>query len=83
MAIVTKDLIKKMTPSDIKYYYREDGHFFDRQTMKFFGDTMSNFGAYTDDKGERILYRKKAVKHGLIGNGWKVVKNNDSSIDLE
>lgn len=46
---------------------------------------MANFGAYTNDNGERILYRKKAVKHGLIGNGWKVVPNMESKyeIDLE
>lgn len=83
MAIVNKELISKMRPSDIKHYYRQDGHFFDRGTMKFFGDKMGNFGAYTDDNGDRILYRKKAVKNGLIGNGWRVVALNKSEIDLE
>ena len=36
-----------MTPSELKaLYYRgnPDGHFFDRKTMTFFGDTMRNFG---------------------------------------
>ena len=36
-----------MTPSQLKYEVEVAGHerhFFDRKTMKFFGDTMSNYG---------------------------------------
>lgn len=36
-----------MTPSDLKYHVEQNGrepHFFTRQTMKFFGDTMRNYG---------------------------------------
>ena len=36
-----------MTPSELKANIRAhdpDSHFFDRKTMKFFGDTMSNYG---------------------------------------
>ena len=36
-----------MTPSDLKYHVEQTGqepHFFDRATMRFFGDTMRNFG---------------------------------------
>lgn len=36
-----------MTPSELKSAYQQanpDGHFFDRATMKAFGDTMRNFG---------------------------------------
>jgi hypothetical protein len=35
-----------MTPTDLKYNVLRrdpDSHFFDRKTMKFFGDTMANF----------------------------------------
>ena len=37
-----------MTPRQLKYEVEaasHERHFFDRQTMKFFGDTMSNYGA--------------------------------------
>lgn len=36
-----------MTPSKLKYQIECTGnnpHFFDRKTMKFWGDTMSNYG---------------------------------------
>lgn len=33
------------TPSQLKSFVEDTGsHFFDRSTMKFFGDTMRNFG---------------------------------------
>jgi hypothetical protein len=36
-----------MTPSELKYQIEQTGkeqHFFDRKTMKFWGDTMKNYG---------------------------------------
>lgn len=36
-----------MTPSELKYHVESTGreaHFFTRKTMKFFGDTMRNYG---------------------------------------
>lgn len=51
--------------SDVKRYYKmynPDGHFFDRETMRFFGDTMKNFGFYEEDN-YIVLYRKKKVKN--------------------
>lgn len=53
--------------SDLKYHYQDknpDGHFFDRKTMKFFGDTMANYGVRNHGTYFE-LYRKKPVKHGL------------------
>lgn len=56
------------TPAAIRAAVVATGsHFFDRDTMRFFGDTMRNFGAFTDERGRVILYRKKWVKHGLDG----------------
>ncbi len=50
-----------MTPSEIKsaYYANSDGnrHFFDRNTMKWFGDRMSSFGTRRIN-GAIYLYRK-------------------------
>jgi len=66
--------IKTPTIYDIKYATQEkEPHFFDRQTLKFFGDTMKNFGVFQED-GEIFIYRKKPVKHGLTGTwlyNWK------------
>lgn len=36
-----------MSPSELKYHVEntgKDSYFFDRKTMKFFGDSMRNFG---------------------------------------
>lgn len=50
-----------------------ENHFFDYKTMRFFGDTMRNFGVketvintWTGDKVEVYeLYRKNPVRTGL------------------
>lgn len=54
-----------MTPSELKYNVEQTGSFyFTRDSMKFFGDTMRNYGC-RDAGGSWELYRKKPVKHGL------------------
>ncbi len=63
-----------MTPSELKAKVEETGsHFFNRKTMKFFGDTMRNFAVSgpmeieTHD-GKRVAYqlrRRKPVKSGI------------------
>jgi len=56
-----------MTPSELKARILASGnnpHFFDYKTMRFFGDTMRNYGVRSvGDAWE--LYRKRPVKHGL------------------
>ena len=65
-----------MTASELKYKIEQAGqepHFFTRSTMKFFGDTMANYGVrsavidtWTEDKVDVWeLYRRRSVKHGL------------------
>jgi hypothetical protein len=65
-----------MTASELKYKVEQAGtceHFFTRNTMRFFGDTMKNYGVrsatvatYTEPAVETWeLYRRHAVKHGL------------------
>lgn len=39
------------------------GHFFDRDTMRFFGDTMANFGVRYEGNAI-IVYRKKTGRKG-------------------
>lgn len=58
-----------MTASEVKRNYQRndpEGHFFDRKTMTFFGDTMSNFGC-RDGGDNWIIYRKNPVQFGLLG----------------
>ena len=65
-----------MNASELKYQVEQAGHdphFFDRKTMRFFGDTMRNYGVcpatITTYTGETVeaweLYRRRPVKHGL------------------
>lgn len=62
-----------MTPAELKRQYKAadhiGGHFFDRKTMQFFGDTMKNFGV-RDAGAHWELYRKHPVKHGVNGSHW-------------
>ena len=71
----TKFTIKN--PSDLKYWYRYFNHdrFFDRKTMKFFRDTMSNF-YIKDSEKYIILGRKKPVLHQKAGDFAKFSKEN-------
>ena len=52
---------KPLTPSEIRYLndHFGNGFFFSRKTMKFFSDTMKDFGTFLDDQGRTILYSKK------------------------
>ena len=59
-----------MTPSELKVNilaHDPNSHFFDRKTMKFFGDMMRNYGVRkTEIDGVAVweLYRKMPVKLG-------------------
>ena len=54
-----------MTPSELKYNVRlKNSNFFDRKTMKFFGDTMANYGCRSY-KGYWELWRKTPVNGNL------------------
>jgi hypothetical protein len=84
-----------MTASKLKYLYEKnnpDGHFFDRATMRFFGDTMRNFGVadggkmktLTDDGIVEVevwdLYRKKPVNGGMHGHCQSFRKDNGQEV---
>jgi hypothetical protein len=70
-----------MTASELKAQVEANGHephFFTRNTMRFFGDRMANYGVreatidtYTE-KGVKVweLYRRHAVKHGLKNSAY-------------
>jgi hypothetical protein len=56
-----------MTPSDLKYHHERlnpDSHFFDRDAMRYFGDTMKNYGVIAHEDCYE-LRRKRAVKEGI------------------
>jgi len=84
-----------MTPSKLKQLYElnnPQGHFFDRKTMRFFGDTMYNFGVR--DAGIVIsmskhgveavraweLIRKRPVNGGLHGHCAYFRKDNGQQV---
>lgn len=59
--------MKTPTIYEIKEASQEaEKYFFSRDTMKFFGDTMRNFGVFQDN-GKIFIHRKKPVKRGLTG----------------
>jgi hypothetical protein len=64
-----------MTPSQLKANVAATGsYFFTRDSMKFFGDRMSNYGVRTastvDGTSVWELYRKRPVKHNLQGSAY-------------
>jgi hypothetical protein len=67
------NLLKIKNASDLKLYHelffkqlnpKAEPYYFSRNSMKFFGDTMSNYKIKLADNFIE-LHRKKPVKHGL------------------
>jgi hypothetical protein len=84
-----------MTASELKYLYERnnpEGHYFDRKTMRFFGDTMYNFGVrdggkvhtITDSGIEEVetweLYRRRPVHGGRHGFAALFRKDNGKEL---
>ena len=68
-----------MTKTELKQKITANGsHFFDRKSMKFFGDTMRNYGVRESvvdtltQKNVEVyeLYRKRPVKNGLAKSAY-------------
>ena len=86
--------IKKYTPAGIKQLYQTNpdaGHFFDRNTIKFFGDTMHSY-AVTAMGDAQYMYRKRTASVNVFGKTktvgrdyfgcWKVVEEG-GRLDLD
>ena len=74
---------KKLTASDLKFYYEQaqGGHFFTRDSMKFFGDTMANYGVRAQTEFVQtyhqkepiecyVLYRRKKTSKGMYKSAY-------------
>lgn len=65
-----------MNTSELKYYVEQNGsNFFERSTMRFFGDTMANYAVSSKTvirNGIECyeLRRRKPVKHGLQSSAY-------------
>jgi hypothetical protein len=59
---------KTLSPYDIERLYgeRNHGHFFDSDTMAFFGDRMASFDVLTLD-GQLYMYRKPSATVSVFG----------------
>lgn len=68
------------TASQLRAFVEEtESHFFDRASMRFFGDTMKNYGvrrlaSVETLSGDQIpvfeLYRRRPVKNGLQSSSY-------------
>jgi len=65
-----------MNPSELKQHHEAhnpDSYYFTRQTMRFFGDSMKNYGvrkATYKNKPCYELHRKRPVKNGLQASAF-------------
>lgn len=60
--------MKAPTPAKVRseYIARNHGHYFDRSTMRFFGDTMKSFGCRMFE-GKPVWYRKLLSPINVFG----------------
>lgn len=59
-----------MTASDLKYQHETknpQSHYFTRDTMRFFGDTMANFSVHDGGDHWELFRRKKTPKGAPSG----------------
>ncbi len=72
-------MLKIKTASDLKYHVEQTGsHFFDRKTMRLFGDTMANYGVrrttIDTPTGKNVdvyeLYRRRPTKFGTNSSAY-------------
>jgi hypothetical protein len=75
--IVTYEPPRKLTPSGLRAELlarNSESRYFSRENMRFFGDTMRNYGVRltTINGGVQVfeLYRRKPVKHGLQSSAY-------------
>lgn len=66
--------IKTPSPAEIRARYQSahpEWHFFDRSTMRFFGDVMSNFRTRRLSDGRVLMYRaRKLHPYMPAGSGY-------------
>ena len=88
--------MKKPTVAEVKAAYQNsqgaDGHFFDRDTMQFFGDTMKSFAVYRNGD-DLYLYRKPTARVNVFGKwrtagrehfgAWKIEADGDLNLTGE
>lgn len=58
--------MKIKNASDLKFHHEQadpDSNFFTRDTMKFFKDTMKNFGVHYVFEGKYIELRRRTLPH--------------------
>ena len=60
-----------MTVTELKQHVEQgsNSYFFSRDTMRFFGDTMRNYGVRSG-AGVWELFRRQPVKHGLQDSAY-------------
>lgn len=77
--------VKIKTASDLKYWHEllnPDSKFFERKTMRFFGDSMANYGIKTHTNYIE-LYRRKPVKGGLQSSAYFDIATLDRVFRVE
>ena len=68
-----------MTPSELKYAVEQAGnepHFFTRSTMKFFGDSMSNYGVTSTVIHTNYDENGTFCANGAIRKVWKLYRRS-------
>lgn len=66
-----------MSPSELKYRIEntgEDNYFFDRKTMKFFGDTMKNYGVRSAQVKTNYDINGNWSNDGLTVECWELYR---------
>lgn len=66
-----------MNASDLKYHVEQTGsNFFDRNSMKFFGDRMSNYGVRETEVTTNYDASDNYVENGVTVKVWELYRKH-------
>ncbi|MNC14377.1 hypothetical protein D3C75_621530 [compost metagenome] len=64
-----------MKASELKYHVEQtDSNYFDRKSMKFFGDTMANYGVRSDTIQSHYNEAGDWVEGGVMVEVWELYR---------
>lgn len=73
-----------MNPSELKYHVANTGsNFFSQDSMRFFGDTMRNYGVRSASVVTSYDENDNYVENGLIVEAWELYRKHPVKCGLQ
>ena len=72
-----------MNASDLKYHVGQNSNFFSRESMRFFGDTMRNYGVRTATIQSNYDLNGEYCDNGVMIECWELYRKHPVKMGLK